>query len=326
MPDVTKQRMTAEELRKARIASQQMGDVEFQMDIAPYFDYAGEIDPSIARYHGWEGPGRLNLGGFNVPEDFTDEDIKKAERRYRYEDKDGNIVQIPIERGTVNVVNDQAQPRTWAHEYRHEMGEDGNGEVFNRLADAAVAQNEDDWDSAVDLWQDKINRQRRRGDKVKKSEAERDLIANLRRNANVTPRGVYAADYERGARRPDTEAGWWERDSAEYERERIDKSYWFKRAKELDEFDDWAKELEERNAERRGYELPEEVPEEKRQLSDMTEAEFEKTQAGQHGCCMCGDHFQEPEDVVWNDDGDTAFCTDCVEAYNAIYGTQAQAK
>lgn len=58
----------------------------------------------------------------------------------------------------------------------------------------------------------------------------------------------------------------------------------------------------------------------------MTEAEFDKTQAGQHGCCMCGDHFQEPEDVVWNDDGDTAFCTDCVEAYNAIYGTQAQAK
>lgn len=56
----------------------------------------------------------------------------------------------------------------------------------------------------------------------------------------------------------------------------------------------------------------------------MTEAEFRKTQAGQHGCCMCGDPFTAPEEVVWSEQGDTAMCQDCVDAFDALYGTDSQ--
>jgi hypothetical protein len=252
MPDISKQKMTAEELRKARVASEQMGDIEFQMEIAPYFDYAADIDPSKARYRGIEGlPGdvELTLGGFAVSEEdpnepFSPSDLKPYQGRVK-----GVEFEVPVEPGTVNAVHSKATPNIWAHEYRHQMKEDGNGETFNRLADAAVAQNEDDWDAAVTMWRDQL---RRRGKEPSMSEAERDLIKRLETNSMVTPRGVYGADYDRGARNPAAEGLVMHGEKGEYTQDRIKKSFWKRRASELEEFDDWSEELAERNKERQG--------------------------------------------------------------------------
>ena len=183
-----------------RKQQEQMGDVEFQMDIAPYLGYSGEIDPTIARYHGWQGPGRLNLGGFKVPDDFDPENNPSdaAElRRYRYRGDDGEMVQIPIEAGTINAINDQATPQIWAHEYRHKQHPEMS-EPHNRLADAVMAQTPADWDNATKLWQDKLRRWDRIDANLADSEA--DLLDSLEYNQEVTPRGIYKKQYEQGAR------------------------------------------------------------------------------------------------------------------------------
>ncbi len=52
----------------------------------------------------------------------------------------------------------------------------------------------------------------------------------------------------------------------------------------------------------------------------MTRVEFNKTEAGQNGCCMCGDIFTSPDEVVWSENSDNAMCVDCVETFDRIYG------
>jgi len=250
MPDVTKQRMTAEELRKARKASEEMGDIEFQMDIAPYFDYKAEIDPSIARYRGFKGlPGdvELTLGGFYALPNTEDSPYSENDLRPRTGRVNGLDIEIPTEPGTVNAVHSNATPNIWAHEYRHQMGEDGNGESFNRLADAVVAQNEGDWESAVSMWQDMLAR---KGRDVMPSEAQEDLLERLQFNQNVTPRGVYKNDYDRGARGTESGPDWWKRESANYEDERIARSLWKRKEQELRDFNNWSEGLADRNEER----------------------------------------------------------------------------
>jgi len=274
MPDVTKQRMTAEELRKARLASEQMGDIEFQMEIAPYFDYAGEIDPSIARYRGIKdlsGDVDLNLGGFYVSPEDPNDPYDKADLKPRTGRVQGVDIEIPVEPGTVSALHTRATPNIWAHEYRHQMGEDGNGERYNRLADAVVAQNEGDWESAVKMWRDQIYRDT--GERPTASEAQEDLLDRLRFNNYVTPRGVYRKDYERGARgTAESGPSWWERESANYEDERMERALWRQKDLEMRNFDKWNEGLSERNQDR-GSPTP---PPKKRKKSEMTEEEFEE--------------------------------------------------
>lgn len=237
------------EQQAARKLQEQMADIEFQMDIAPYFDYKADIDPSIARYRGFrtKADKNLNLGGFYVPPENSEAPYSPRDLKPFTGMVGGKRVSIPVEPGTVNAVHNKATPNVWAHEYRHQMGEDGGGERYNRLADAATAQNGADWSDAVMMWRDQLARD---GKKVSPSEAERDLLTALKANHAVTPRSVYEADYSRGARRPDTEPAWWQRPSARYEQARIDASYWKRRDDELKKFDKWNAGLPKRNTKR----------------------------------------------------------------------------
>ena len=236
MPDVSKEKLTADEIRRQKAMSEQMGDIEFQMDIAPYFDYKGPIDPAIARYQGIKGLSGdvdLTLGGFYVkPNEAYDED-ELAPYKGR---ADGISFEVPKEIGTINAVHSKATPNMWAHEYGHQLR--GSGEEYQRLADAATAQNERDWESSVKMWRDFLLR---RGREVTPSEAQEDLIERLNFNLAVTPRKIYEQDYARGARGPmDTRSpGGLKRDSADYEEDRIEKALWKKKEQELLEFEWW---------------------------------------------------------------------------------------
>lgn len=55
----------------------------------------------------------------------------------------------------------------------------------------------------------------------------------------------------------------------------------------------------------------------------ITRQEFNRTQAGQNGCSMCGDIFTSPSEVIWSERGDTAMCADCVDHFDRIYGDKA---
>lgn len=221
-----------------------------QQDIAPYFGNAApKLDPQTLRHHPWKKDGMPTTAGFNIPVDVTDEEVAHKQRRYRYRDKDGRTVQLPLEKGTINTVGNQ-HPRIWAHEVRHNIGEDGSGEVYNRLADAATAQDDPDWEAAVYMWRDKLRRENRQR-KVLPSEAQTDLVEKLQGNNAITPRNIYAADYERGARIPGTEAGWWQKDDAKYTQKRAKEAKWTQEANALADYEAWNVGLSERNAKRK---------------------------------------------------------------------------
>jgi len=99
----------------------QMGDVEFQMSIAPYLDYTGDIDPSVARFHGLpSGTPALSKQGFFVPPQYKG---KPYTIPFELEKPYADHV-IPVEPLTVNTIDKGATANTWAHEYRHRAGTD----------------------------------------------------------------------------------------------------------------------------------------------------------------------------------------------------------
>ncbi|QEG09166.1 glutamine-fructose-6-phosphate aminotransferase [Vibrio phage Phriendly] len=55
----------------------------------------------------------------------------------------------------------------------------------------------------------------------------------------------------------------------------------------------------------------------------ITRQQFLQTDAGQNGCCMCGDIFTSPSEVIWSEHGDTAMCADCVDHFDRMYGNKA---
>ena len=151
----------------------QMGDVEFQMAIAPYSNYKGTIDPSIARFHGLtpeQSGGRdLNLKGFSIGE-------RGSDQPYTYKAADGSLVSIPKEPNTVNTIDSAAVANTWAHEYRHQEGTDSKTEKGNRVIDLATAVTKTDWSKALNFLKDDVLKDARRwnriGDKEKAKAAE----------------------------------------------------------------------------------------------------------------------------------------------------------
>ena len=240
---------TVEELKRnkqlaaeVRRQSEQMADIEFQMEIAPNLGYEGEIDPSIARHHPLDMT-EYSLGGFYVPEDASEREV----RRPYTSTVDGKRVKIPKERGTVNTVGSQADAKTWSHEYRHKQ-KPGISERTNRLYDGYMAQDKDDWDSAVDLWGDQRNRRRKRGDKMGFGEAEKDLIDNLSDTSGFggrKRREERAADPELAERRAESLRGvrtggrTWLSDaltnSFSYPGEIARQQYWARRMRQLEE-------------------------------------------------------------------------------------------
>ena len=106
----------------AVLQGMQMGDIDFQMAIAPYLGYKGEIDPSIARFHGLpQGTPTLPLKGFSVPKDTPERLLTQGKE---VSTRSGDTYVFPKEAGTVNTIGTGATADTWAHEYRHQTNED----------------------------------------------------------------------------------------------------------------------------------------------------------------------------------------------------------
>jgi hypothetical protein len=249
--------MTAEELRKARIASEQMGDIEFQMEIAPYFGYSGEIDPSIARYRGIEGlPGDINLTkkGYYIPPNDPNNPYSEKQLEPEVGSVRGKRVELPNEPGTISAIHNAAKPNVWAHEYRHQRNR-GMSEFENRIEDAFAAQNESDWEDAVDGWADQMYRSRikqvgrKKAKRPSMSEAQDALLDTLE---TQTKHSDYVKEFKGGASLPKDEAGFFKfNDAGDYARYREKNTLAAKKIAERSEFRDWAEELEERNQERR---------------------------------------------------------------------------
>ncbi len=159
-PNPWKQKKLAEALRDPELSKKQaeeMADIEFQMEIAPHMNYEGDIDPSVARWHPlkgkkWDKYSRLDLEGFQVPEDQP-EGAKLRPYTYEYRDDEGTRrhVEIPKEIGTVNTIDYAAgDPQVWAHEYRHRERPEMS-EARIRIWDIQNAQNEEQFKRAAEM-------------------------------------------------------------------------------------------------------------------------------------------------------------------------------
>lgn len=221
-----------------RRMAEEMGDMEFEMDVAPYSNYTGDIDASKARYHGWEGPGRLDVGGFRIPPDVTDEELENERPSYRFRDPNGKVQQMKLERDTVNAINDEATPITWGHEFTH-LNSPGLSEGPVRLVMAGRVQTEPEWRESVRIYADWENR--RRDVPLTYEEAERELLDELEYSSKSSYgylRGAYEDELEAGATLPEERQGWFSDDLSDYADMREENTYWRKRQRQLEEQDD----------------------------------------------------------------------------------------
>ena len=123
------------------LASLQLGDAEFQLAVAPYMPKGSTIDPSRARLKAFPkeagvGPEGLGLKGIST-KNVTDPERLKSGNYRGYE--------IEFEPDTVTALEAaNANPRVFAHEYRHFEDTDANMERLNRVQDIMASQNRDD--------------------------------------------------------------------------------------------------------------------------------------------------------------------------------------
>lgn len=119
------------------LASLQFGDAEFQSSVAPYMPKGSTIDPSRARLQAFPkeagvGPEGLSLKGVST-KNVTDPEQLKSGKYRGYE--------LDFEPDTVTAVEAaNANPRVFAHEYRHFEDTDGL-EMINRIQDLMASQN-----------------------------------------------------------------------------------------------------------------------------------------------------------------------------------------
>jgi len=119
------------------LASLQFGDAEFQLSVAPYMPKGSTIDPSRARLQAFPkeagvGPEGLSLKGVST-KNVTDPEQLKSGKYRGYE--------LDFEPDTVTAVEAaNANPRVFAHEYRHFEDTDGL-EMINRIQDLMASQN-----------------------------------------------------------------------------------------------------------------------------------------------------------------------------------------
>lgn len=107
-----------------------LGDMEFGQAVAPYMDPEDRelIDPSRAKLVGLTRP--ANTSAVNVTNSFK----RKIPRSMHPEGKD----ELSLGPGIYAMHAQDAQPTTWAHEYRHDSEKlDGrfNEETYNRYED-----------------------------------------------------------------------------------------------------------------------------------------------------------------------------------------------
>jgi hypothetical protein len=132
------------------LASLQMMDIEFQMEVAPYMPEGSEIDPSVARLMTFPpeagvGPGGLNIAGVSSEGIYNPDTLNIPYGEHS----------IQLEPDTVSAIEPiNARAPLWAHEYRHfedpqppEMWgskDVNNHELVNRVQDLMASQNKDE--------------------------------------------------------------------------------------------------------------------------------------------------------------------------------------
>jgi hypothetical protein len=136
-----------EALEQQRLRKQAF-DNEFAIEVAAQSNYASDIDPSMARYHGLPdaAPGYNGLMGFAVLADKRNPDgafLDEEPIRIAYYKKSGDrdFTTIIPEAGTVNAIDRHANPMVYAHEYRHKFFPELS-ERRNRIADLLTALDE----------------------------------------------------------------------------------------------------------------------------------------------------------------------------------------
>lgn len=226
--DLHKQRM-AVRLLKAQVAAQKALTPEFQAQYESLLGGVGTRDPQMIRLH---EPDNLNLRGYAVLPTLSDIDMAYLRKRYEPHG-------LAVEPNTVNAVGaSNMRPELIAHEFRH-LQVPGMSERQNRLADAAVAETEPQWEDAARMYAN--------GRGALPSEALASLFRNLR--------GGYAYDeYDRqfalGAR-PKNPRKWWHRvdgDQFRLRKEKMAATQWDKQREDYESYEDWNAALKQRNA------------------------------------------------------------------------------
>ena len=235
---------------------EQAFDNEFAIEVAAQSNYAADIDPSIARFHGfpsiapWSTPKadtNTVLRGFYPPPDkeypegaFLDK--YPIDFLYNTENSYGPVMYTVIpESGTVNAVDRYADPETYAHEYRHKNFP-GLSERAIRIADLLTALDERQLFEMLNA-----------GYKNKKgSEQLNYFLSALRRERDHPGYGVgskiFGEEWDRGAR--STRQGPHD-NKDQYIRARIEESPAIKLLNEYEELKEYNEELPEQNEERR---------------------------------------------------------------------------
>jgi hypothetical protein len=135
----------SEEQQLSFLQQLQLGDTEFQTEVAPYMPKGAEIDPSRARLRRFPVQEIEGEAAKDIPRGL----VWKGDDYYTLKARDPNIPDgfqsMLIEPETVNVIQARnADPQVWAHEYKHLEDLDGGGEYTNRVMDLMSAQNYDD--------------------------------------------------------------------------------------------------------------------------------------------------------------------------------------
>lgn len=138
----------SEDQQRGFLASLQLGDAEFQTSVAPYMPKGSTIDPSRARLRTY-GPGIADEYGINIGGAANPHSKPVALPPLK---KDGVEYEMVFEPNTVNAIEAMnANPRIWAHEYRHLEGSDAGPkanrsyrEAVNRVQDLLASQNKQD--------------------------------------------------------------------------------------------------------------------------------------------------------------------------------------
>ena len=102
----------------------QMGDIDFQMAVAPYMGYKGEIDPRKARIHSlFQDTPTLFTKGFSVAPESTNTNPYEARsvQSLTPKSKSRETYLFPQEAGTVNILGvENTTPSILGLEYRHQ--------------------------------------------------------------------------------------------------------------------------------------------------------------------------------------------------------------
>jgi hypothetical protein len=117
----------------------------------------------------------------NVQGMYVSPGAESRVRAYPYTEDRGEPVHdlLRPEQDMVYVFGERPDATTFAHEFRHRAGI--KSESRNRLFDALYAETTEDWQEAVRMWRDQLQRERTTRE-ISPTEAESDLIRTLKRS------------------------------------------------------------------------------------------------------------------------------------------------